>query len=135
MEIRMTPFENIKAAYAAFGRNDPSVLFGAMDPAIEWREAPGNPLADRNPYVGPQAIGEGVFGRLLAAIDGFTAVPHTWIDGGDHVVVLGDYGGTMKATGATIAAPFCHVYRFADGKIVAFQQYTDTEQWARLMPL
>ena len=131
----MSPFETIKAAYAAFGRNDPSVLFGAMDPAIEWREAPGNPLADRNPYIGPQAIGEGVFGRLLAAIDGFTAVPHTYIDGGDQVVVLGDYGGTMKASGATLAAPFCHVYRFVDGKVVTFQQYTDTEQWARLMPL
>ena len=53
----MTPFETINAAYAAFGRNDPSVLFGAMDPAITWNEAEGNPLADRNPYVGPQAIG------------------------------------------------------------------------------
>jgi hypothetical protein len=33
------------------------VLFGAMDPAIPWNEAEGNPLADRNPYVGPQAVG------------------------------------------------------------------------------
>jgi ketosteroid isomerase-like protein len=41
-------------------------------------------------------IGEGVFGALMAAIDGFTAVPHTFTDGGDHVVVLGRYGGTMK---------------------------------------
>ena len=45
----MTPFETINAAYAAFGRNGPSVLFGAMDPAITWNEAVGNPLADRNP--------------------------------------------------------------------------------------
>jgi len=65
----MSPFETISAAYAAFGRNDPSVLFGAMDPAITWNEAEGNPLSDRNPYVGPQAIGEGVFGRLLAALE------------------------------------------------------------------
>ncbi len=56
----MSPFETIDAAYTALGRNDPSVLFGAMDPAITWNEAEGNPLADRNPYVGPQAIGEGV---------------------------------------------------------------------------
>ena len=26
----MSAFETIKAAYVAFGRNDPSVLFGAM---------------------------------------------------------------------------------------------------------
>ena len=129
----MSALETIKAAYAAFGRNDPSVLFAAMDPAIDWSEAEGTPLADRNPYVGPQAIGEGVFARLLAAIDNFTAVPSTFIDGGDRVVVLGRYGGTMKAGGATLDSPFCHVYRFHNGKAVTFQQYTDTAQWARLI--
>jgi len=90
-------------------------------------------LADRNPYVGPQAIGDGVFGRLLASIDNFTAVPATFIDGGVHVVVLGRYGGTMKAGGAVLDAPFCHVYRFSASKAVMFQQFTDTAQWARLM--
>ena len=109
----MSAIETIKAGYAAFGRNDPSVLFGAMDSAIHWNEAEGSPLADHNPYVGPQAVGEGVFARMLAAIDNFTAVPATFIDGGDHVVVLGRYRGTMKA--------------------VMFQQYTDTAQWTRLM--
>ena len=129
----MSPVETVKAAYAAFARNDPSVLFGAMDPAIAWHEAEGSPLADGNPYVGPQAIGEGVFARLMAAIDHFTAVPATFIDGGDEVVVIGRYGGTMKADGATLDAPFAHTYRFRDGKVIAFQQYTDTAQWARLM--
>ena len=128
----MSPLEIINAAYAALGRNDPSVLFGAMDPTIMWNEAEGNPLADRNPYVGPQAVGEGVFARLLAAIDNFTAVPSTIIDGGDHIVVLGRYRGTRKG-GEALDAQYCHVYRFRDGKAVTFQQYTDTEQWARLM--
>ena len=128
----MSAVETIKAAYAAFGRNDPSVLFAAMDPAINWNEAEGSPLADRNPYVGPQAVGEGVFTRLLTAIDNFTAVPTTFIDGGDHVVVVGRYGGTMKH-GGMLDAPFCHVYRFHGGKVVTFQQYTDTAQWTRLM--
>lgn len=129
----MSAIETIKAAYAAFGRNDPSVLFGAMDSAIVWNEAEGTPLADHNPYVGPQSVGEGVFARMVAAIDNFTAVPATFIEGGDHVVVIGRYGGTMKAGGALLDAPFCHVYRFQGDKMVMFQQYTDTEQWTRLM--
>src|SRR6187399_3180571 len=112
----MSALATIKAAYAAFGRNDPSVLFGAMDSEINWHEAEGSPLADRNPYVGPQAVGEGVFARMVAAIDNFTAVPGTFIDGGDHIVVLGRYGGTMKSGGAALDAPFCHVYRFGGGK-------------------
>lgn len=74
-----------------------------------------------------------VFGRLLAAIDNFTAVPDTYIDAGDYVVTLGRYGGAMKAGGAKLDAQFCHVFRFAGGKIATFQQYTDTTQWARLM--
>lgn len=130
----MSALQTIEAAYAAFANNDPSVLFGAMAPDVEWREAEGNPLSDRNPYVGAQAIGEGVFGRLLAAIDGFTAVPDRFVDGGDDVVVLGRYGGTMKHSGATLDAPFSHVYRFDNGRIVSFQQYTDSAQWAQLMP-
>ena len=40
----------------------------------------------------------------------------------------------MKNGGATLDAPFCHVYRFQGDKAVMFQQYTDTAQWTRLMP-
>ena len=40
----------------------------------------------------------------------------------------------MKHNGAKLNAPFCHVYRFKGDRIVSFQQYTDTAQWARLMP-
>lgn len=130
----MSNLETIKAGYAAFAKNDPSVLFGAMAPDVQWNEAQGNPLADRNPYVGPQAIGEGVFGRLLAAIDGFTAIPDRFVDGGDDVVVFGRYGGTMKHSSAKLDTPFSHAYRFESGRIVPFQQYTDTQQWVRLMP-
>jgi len=129
----MSAVETIKAGYAAFGRNDPSVLFGAMDPGITWHEAEGSPLADRSPYVGPQAVGEGVFARMIGAIDNFTVVPSTFIDGGDHVVVIGRYAGTMKNGGARLDSPFCHVYRFHGDKLVMFQQYTATAQWTRLM--
>ena len=39
----------------------------------------------------------------------------------------------MKKGGATLDAPFCHVFTFRGGKIVKFEQFTDTAQWARLM--
>ena len=130
----MSSVQTMQSAYAAFANNDPSVLFGAMAADVQWNEAEGHPLADHNPYVGAQAIGEGVFGRLLAAIDGFTAVPDRLVDGGDHVIAFGRYGGTLKHSGATLDAQFCHVWRFADQRIVSFQQFTDSAQWARLMP-
>ena len=131
----MSSVRTIQAAYAALANDDPSVLFGAMAPDIEWYQAEGNPLADGNPYVGAQAVGEGVFGRLLAAIDGFTAVPDRFIDGGpDGVIALGRYGGTMKHSGDKLDAEFCHLWRFDGDRIVSFRQYTDSAQWARVMP-
>lgn len=130
----MSSLQTIQAAYAALANNDPSVLFGAMAPDAQWHQAQGNPLADRNPYVGAQAVGEGVFGRIFAAIDGFTATPDRFVDGGDDVIVLGRYSGTMKHNGARIDAQFCHVFRFNGDRIVSFQQFTDSSQWARLMP-
>ena len=129
----MSRVQTVQAAYAAFAKNDPSVLFGAMAPDIHWWEAEGNPLSDHNPYVGAQAVGEGVFGRLLAAIDNFSVAPDHFVDGGDRIIVLGRYGGTMKHTGARLDAPFCHVYRFDGDGIASFHQYTDTEQWTRLL--
>jgi uncharacterized protein len=130
----MSRVQTIQAGYAAFANNDPSVLFGAMAPDIHWHQAEGNPLADRSPYVGAQAVGEGVFGRLVAAIDNFTVAPDRFVDGGDDVVVCGRYDGTMKHSGAKLDAQFCHVFRFEGDRIVSFHQYTDSAQWARLMP-
>ena len=130
----MSNVQTLQAAYAALANDDPSLLFGAMAPDIRWIEAEGSPLADRNPYIGGQAVGEGVFGRLLAAIDRFTVVPDRFVDGGDDVVVVGRYGGTMKHDGAKLDAPFCHVFRFKGDRMISFQQFTDSAQWARLMP-
>jgi hypothetical protein len=36
----------------------------------------------------------------------------------------------VKATGTALSVQFAHVWRWRDGRIVAFQQYTDTKGWA-----
>jgi ketosteroid isomerase-like protein len=52
---------------------------------------------------------------------------------GDAVVVLGRYKGVFKATGRALDAQLVHVWRVEDGKVVAFQQYTDTLQTAQVI--
>ncbi len=121
--------EFVKSLYDAFGKGDVATVVNALDPALRWQEAEGYPYADRNPYVGPQAVLEGVFGRLMADIDGFTLHPANFIDAGDTVVVEGRYRGKVKATGRPLDAQFAHVWQVRGGKIVRFQQYTDTRQW------
>ena len=72
-----------------------------------------------------------MFARIGAEWDGFAAIPEEIIDGGDTVIALGRYRGTYKETGRPLDAQLVHVWRVADGKAAAFQQYTDTLQAAR----
>jgi hypothetical protein len=118
----------MKSLYAAFGRGDVPTVLGAMDPAIVWNEAEGFPYADKNPYVGPQAVLEGVFMRLGSEWDGFAVAVEEVHDAGDVVVATGRYGGAYKKTGTRIHAQFAHVWKLRGGKVVSFQQYTDTLQ-------
>ena len=69
-----------------------------------WNEADNFPLADRNPYVGHDAIVQGVFVRLAEQWDGFAAEVDELLDAGDTVVALGHYVGTCRATGKPIRA-------------------------------
>jgi ketosteroid isomerase-like protein len=128
-----TNAELIKSLYDAFARGDVPTVLGLFDPQIEWNEADGVRYADRNPYRGPMAVAEGVFGRIISEVEQFAAIPSSFIDGGDSVVVQGRYKGKVKATGAMLDAQFAHVYTLRAGLIVRFQQYTDTAQWTKAL--
>jgi uncharacterized protein len=120
----------VKGLYDAFAQGDVPTVLGAFDPQIIWREAEGFLYADGNPYVGPQAVAEGVFQRIVSDVENFALLPDRFVECGDTVLVEGRYHGEMKATGTPIDAQFAHVWQVRDGRIVRFQQYTDTRQWA-----
>jgi ketosteroid isomerase-like protein len=122
----------VKAIYEAFGTGNIPAAIDGMSPEIVWNEADDFPYADRNPYVGPQAILEGVFGRIAAEWDGFGAKVEELLDAGDTVIALGRYRGTYKATGKSQDTQFVHVWRLRDGKAVRFQQYANTLHAARV---
>jgi ketosteroid isomerase-like protein len=123
----------IKGIYDAFGKGDVPAVLGAMSPGIVWNEAENFPYADKNPYVGPDAIVQGVFMRLATEWDGFTVAPEEFLDAGDTIVVLGRYRGSYKATGKQQNTQMVHVWRVKDGKAAQFQQYADTLQVARVI--
>jgi uncharacterized protein len=122
--------ETVRAMYEAYEKGDIAKVLGQMEQNVEWNEAENFIYADRNPYIGPQAVLEGVFMRLGSEWDGFTVRPEEWLDAGHRVVVLGSYSGTHKATGKSVQAQFAHVWGVNQGRVVRFQQYTDTKQFA-----
>jgi uncharacterized protein len=120
----MSNFDAVRGVYQAFAEGDVPSVLGFLSPDLEWTEAEGFPYGGT--YRGPDAVLDGVFMRLATEWDGFAAVPHEFIDGGDTVVALGRYSGTYKATGKGFEAEFAHVWKIRDGKAVRFIQYVDS---------
>ena len=129
----MANIEIVRDVYTAFARGDIAGVMSAMAPMIIWNEAENFPYADRNPYFGPEAVAQGVFGRLASEWDGFGAIVEELLDAGDAIIALGRYVGVYKGTGRSIRAQFVHVWRAENGKLVGFQQHADTLQVARAM--
>ena len=119
----------VRGMYEAFGRGDIPAVIAALDPRAEWWEAENFIYADGNPYVGPQAVLEGVFMRIGDEWEGFEVAPQEILDAGETVVGHGYYSGTYKKNGERVRAQFAHFFTFRGGKVVKFQQYTDTAQF------
>jgi uncharacterized protein len=120
----------VRGIYEALAEGDVPAVLEQMDQSIEWNEAENFVYADLNPYVGPQAILDGLFTRLGSEWEGFTVAPEEFLDAGDRVVVLGTYSGRYKATGRDVRAQFAHIWGVREGRVESFQQYTDTKQFA-----
>ena len=123
----------IRGVYRDFAAGDVEGVLARMSPDVVWREANNFPYADRSPYVGPQAVLEGVFVRCATEWDGFSVEVDELLDAGDTIVALGRYRGTYKATGRAQETQIAHVWRIRHGKVVAFQQYADTLHVAQVV--
>lgn len=123
--------EIVQGMYDAFAAGDAPAVLAKLSPEIVWNEAESNSLADGNPYIGPQAVAEGVFGRIGQVWETFTLTDQTLYGvGEDMVLVTGRYRGKHAVTGKTINAQHVHLWWFEDGMATRFQQYVDTKQLA-----
>jgi ketosteroid isomerase-like protein len=118
--------DRLKGLYDAFAKGDVATVLGTMDDRIEWREPESMPYGDQ---VGPQAVAENVFARVLQDVNEFVVAPEEFVDGGETIAVVGTYSGRGAKTGQRFSTPFVHVWRFRAGKIVYFRTYTDTKVW------
>lgn len=128
-ETGMTEAETVAhGIYAAVAAGDVPAITSYLHQEVVWNEAENYIYADNNPYIGPDAVLEGVMGRTAAEWENFTATPHHMISNGDEVAVMGRYTGTNRATGEYMDLQFVHVMTVEAGQVTSFQQYTDTLQ-------
>ena len=114
----------VREMFDAFGAKDMDRVRTLFAPDIVWQQAPGMPHGGR--WVGFDQIAENVFGRFRRDWDDWRAETDEFSAEGNAVGVLGRYVGTPKATGQHVEAGFAHVYRVEGGKVVRFDQHTDT---------
>jgi ketosteroid isomerase-like protein len=120
----MSNVDVIKRLYKAFSEGDLEAVFDAIDPHVEWIESDGIPYGGI--FKGHEAILNGVFAKIGADWDNFTADVDQFIESGDIVVTLGTDSGTFKATGKKMTAATASVWTLKNGKVVKFRQYIDT---------
>ena len=119
-----TNLEIIKAHYAGSDTKDLVAMLAPVTATTRWTEMAGFPCAGT--FIGPDAVVENVFKVIGAAWDGYALKVDRLIDGGDTIVGVGTYSGTFKATGKSMTARVTHVWDMKDGKVVQFEQFTDT---------
>ena len=119
-----TNLEIIKAHYAGSDTKDLAAMLAPVTATTRWTEMAGFPCAGT--YIGPDAVVQNVFMAIGAAWDGYALKVDRLIDGGDTIVGVGTYTGTFKATGKAMTARVTHVWDMKDGKVVQFEQFTDT---------
>lgn len=128
----LSPEENagiVNGMYKAFSEGDIPGVLSAMDAKVVWNEAEGNPYADGNPYIGPDAVLKGVFTRVGEEHEYFNLknINLHNVDK-DKVLATLRYHAKRKDNGAMINAQAAHLWTLRNGKVVAFQQYADTKQ-------
>ncbi|MEQ5788373.1 nuclear transport factor 2 family protein [Erythrobacter sp. NFXS35] len=125
--------EAIKTLYAAFASGDMAAAASVMAPDMAWNEAENYILADRNPYVGAEAVFAGVFGRTAELFDHFAVEVGTFVCHGDTVAMQGRYSAVSNATGQRVNPQIVHWWTVKDGLITGFQQHVDTLAMARAL--
>lgn len=117
--------------YQSFAAGDIPAALATMDANIVWNEAESFPYADKNPYIGPEAVLNGVFARIGEEWEYWNLTDIQLYEmSNNRVLSTLRYQAKHKKTGKVINSQTAHLFTLKDGKIVTFQQFTDTKQAA-----
>ena len=119
--------EATRKAYELFQRGDiPSLIRDLIDDSCTWViPGPKDILPWAGIFKGKQGVAN-FFTQVGANLEFSEFAPRAMIEQGDTVVALGTLAGRAKKTGKPLKNEWAHVLKYDRGKIVFFQEYTDT---------
>jgi ketosteroid isomerase-like protein len=115
----------VQEAYAAFKRGDIQGVLNTLAEDVEWHTPGEGFIPQGGTHRGKDAV-RSFFQTVDQTMQFVTFEPQTYVAQGDHVVGIGNYGGTVKPTGQAFKADFVMVFTFQGNKVVRFQEYSDT---------
>ena len=119
--------ETTKKSYELFKKGDISTLVREIvDENCSWI-SPGP--QDKMPWAGhfrgkPEVTN--FFKRVADNLEFIEFLPREMIEQGDAVAVVGRSTARSKKTGKTIHEDWVHIFKYNQGRLVFFQEYTDT---------
>jgi len=129
----MTNTDVVKRLYELFETGNNNAIRQILDDNVEWNQMKGFPSGGQ--FVGIEAVLDNVFGGFRQNWTDWKATITQYIETEDGAFVIGFYSGTYNATGLSTRSEFVSDYRVKNGRITAFNQYTDTFLIARAMGL
>lgn len=122
-----------QSLYAAFQRGDIATIVSAAAPDIVW-QLYGRPKDHPalGVHKGPQGV-QKFFGIIADTQDVVSFTPREFYPSGDKVFVRGHYAWTMRKTKKPVSTEWLHIFTIRDGKLAAFDEFTDTAQFAEAL--
>jgi uncharacterized protein len=120
----------IQSLYAAFGRGEIATIINAMAPDVDWHvngRRQDYPLLGR--WQGRDQV-QKFFQGVAEHEEAKDFSPREFFAAEDRVFVLGHYAWTIRKTGRGVASDWVHVFTIKSGKVVKFQEFNDTAQFA-----
>jgi ketosteroid isomerase-like protein len=120
-----TPTQVVQQAYAAFGRGDVQGVLDLLTDDVDWRflASQGVPSAGR--FTGKQQVKQW-FGKLAETDDIQKFEPREFLEGPNHVTVLGWEQTRPRPNGDVFESEWVHVFTLKDGKVSRWVGTLDT---------
>src|SRR5690606_16746057 len=114
----------VNQLYAHFSEGNIDAVLAMMDDNILWNESTCSSYSDGNPYTSPEAVLNGVFGRIGQDNESFILENIKLAGLGENKVLASlNYKGKSKKTGETYTTLVVHEWSVENQKITGFQQY------------